>query len=92
MIIFPHKPPKGYSYEQLSFKRDVIAIWILNHSQFSYNNGGTVRSIWGFYNTKTKCYHSPINAKTIGDQVDIDRTTPYSAMIPKLSPLELAYV
>lgn len=92
MIEFPHKAPKGYSYEQVSFKRNVIAIWIHNHSKFSYNNGGTARSIWGFYNLKTKCFHSPINSKTVGDQVNIEDTSPYSAMIPKLSPLERAFI
>jgi hypothetical protein len=92
MIEFPHKPPKGYSYEQVDFKRNVIAIWIHNHSQFSYNGGGVTRSIWGFYNTKTKEYFSPINSKTVGKCVNIDDTTPYSAMIPKRTPLECAYV
>jgi hypothetical protein len=92
MIEFPHKPPEGYSYEQVPFKSNVVAIWIHNHYRFVYNGGGVTRSIWGFYNTKTKCFHAPVNSKTIGDQVDIERTTPYSAMIPKLSPLELAYV
>jgi hypothetical protein len=92
MIEFPHKPPAGYSYEQVPFKSNVVAIWIHNHYRFVYNGGGVTRSIWGFYNTKTKCFHAPVNSKTIGDQVDIERTTPYSAMIPKLSPLELAYV
>lgn len=92
MIEFPHKPPEGYSYEQVPFKSNVVAIWIHNHYRFVYNGGGVTRSIWGFYNTKTKCFHAPVNSKTVGDQVDIERTTPYSAMIPKLSPLELAYV
>jgi hypothetical protein len=92
MIKFPHSAPKGYSYEQVSFKRNVVAIWIHNHSIFSYNNGGTARSIWGFYNTKTKCYHAPINSKTVGKEVSIANTTPYSAMQLKLSPLEMAYV
>ena len=89
---FPHKAPKGYSYEQISFKRNVIAIWIHNHYEFSYSGGGSVASIWGFYNTKTKCYHSPINSKTVGNQVNIEDTTPYSAMIPKLTPLQSAFV
>jgi hypothetical protein len=92
MIEFPHKAPKGYSYEQVSFKRNVVAIWIHNHCKFSYNNGGTARSIWGFYNLKTKCFHSPINSKIVGDSVNIEDTTPYSAMIPKLSPLERAFI
>jgi hypothetical protein len=91
-VEFPHTAPKGYSYEQVPFKRNVVAIWIHNHRKFSYNNGGTATSIWGFYNTKTKCFHSPINSKTVGNQVNIEDTSPYSAMVPKLSPLEKAFV
>lgn len=89
---FPHQAPKGYSYEQVPFKRNVVAIWIHNHSIFSYNNGGTARSIWGFYNSKTKEYFAPINSKTVGKCVKIEDTTPYSAMQLKLTPLEAAYV
>ena len=85
---FPHKAPKGYSYEMESFKRNVIAVWIHNHYKFVYNGGHSVRSIWGFYNSKTKCFHSPINSKTVGDKVDINDTTPYSAMLLNLTPLE----
>ena len=92
MIEFPHSAPKGYSYEIESFKRNVVSIWILNHHRFSYNNGGIARSIWGFYNTKTKSYHAPINSKTVGKEVLIENTTPYSAMQLKLSPIEMAYV
>ena len=92
MIEFPHTAPQGYSYEIVPFKRHIIAVWICNHYEFVYNGGGITRSIWGFYNTKTRCYHSPINAKTVGDQVKIEQTTPYSAMILKRTPLELAYV
>jgi hypothetical protein len=92
MIDFPHQPPKGYSYEIVPFKRNIDAVWIVCHQRFVYNGGGITRSIWGFYNTKTTCYHSPINAKTVGDQVSIHQTTPYSAMIPKRTPLEAAYV
>ncbi len=89
---FPHIAPKGYSYEQTDFKRNVVAIWIHNHYRFVYNGGGTARSIWGFYNTKTKTYYSPINSKSIGQSVDIENTTPYSAMQIKQSPLESAFV
>lgn len=92
MIEFPHIAPQGYSYEFVRFKTHVVAVWIHNHYRFVYNGGGITRSIWGFYNTKTRCYHSPINAKTVGDQVSIHQTTPYSAMILKRTPLELAYV
>jgi len=91
-IDFPHSSPEGYSYEQTEFKRNVIAIWILNHRQFSYSGNRTTRSIWGFYNSKTKCFHAPINSKTVGDKVSIDNTTPYSAMQLKQTPLESAFV
>lgn len=89
---FPHKAPKGYSYEFEDFKRNVVSIWICNHSKFDYNGGAPVKSIWGFYNSKTKCFHSPINSKTVGDQVVIEETSPYSAMIPKLSFLEKCFL
>ena len=92
MIEFPHIPPEGYSYEQVPFKSQVVAIWIVNHHKFSYNNGGTARSIWGFYNSKTKNYYAPINSKTVGSVVNIEDTTPYSAMTLKRSPLERAFV
>lgn len=85
---FPHKAPKGYSYEMESFKRNVIAVWIHHTRKFDYNLGDPVRCIWGFYNSKTKCFHSPINSKTVGDKVDINDTTPYSAMLLNLTPLE----
>lgn len=85
---FPHKAPKGYSYESESFKRNVTAIWIVNHSHFDYCGKSHIRSIWGFHNSKTKEYFSPVNSKTVGKCVRIEDTTPYSAMIPNLTPLE----
>lgn len=89
---FPHQSPEGYSYEVTQFKRNLIAIWCCNHSQFIYNDGAIAKSIWGFYNTKTKQYHAPINSTKQGDSVDIDNTTPYSAMQLNLNPLELAFL
>lgn len=86
-----HNAPKGYSYEVEEFKRNVIAIWICNHYQFVYNDGVGTRSIWGFFNTKTESYHAPINATKQGDSVEFERTTPYSAMQLKLTPLELCF-
>ena len=77
---FPHKPPKGMHYEQTDFKRNVIAIWIHYDRQFDYNLGDAVRCIWGFYNTKTKQFHAPVNSKTVGSVVELNKTTPYSAM------------
>jgi hypothetical protein len=88
---FPHVAPKGYSYEIELFKRNLLAIWICNHGQFSYTDK-TPKSIWGFYDTKRKCYYAPINATKQGDQVDIKNTTPYSAMQLKLTPLEAAFL
>ena len=91
-IEFPHSPPEGYSYEQREFKRNIIGIWINFNRHFVYNHGDRVSCIWGFYNTKTRKYYAPINAKTVGKQVDIERTTPYSAMPIKQTPLESAFV
>lgn len=92
MIEFPHHAPDGYSYQFENFKRNVIAIWIVNHSHFTYCSKSHVPSIWGFYNSKTKTYYSPINSKTVGKSIDITMTTPYSAMPIKRTPLECAYV
>jgi hypothetical protein len=89
---FSHKAPKGYSYEYEQFKRNLIAIWIRNSHTFDYNLGKSVRSIWGFYDSKKRVYHAPINSSTVGNVVSIEDTTPYSAMIPKLTPLESAFV
>ena len=86
MIDFPHSAPKGYSYEIQSFIRNVLAIWIINHGEFSYTNKNP-KSIWGFYNTKKQCYHAPVDSTKQGDPVDINSTTPYSAMKLNLNPL-----
>jgi hypothetical protein len=93
MFEFPHVAPQGYSYETSEHKRNVVAIWICNHGQFSYTDE-TPKSIWGFYNTKLKKYYSPVNAKTVGKVVDIDDTTPYSAMqiLKPMRPSVLSFV
>ena len=88
---FPHQPPKGYSYEVTSFKRNFLAIWICNHGKFSYTNK-TPKSIWGFYQTKKGDYYAPINSSKSGDKVDISDTTPYSSMQLNLNPLERAFL
>jgi len=88
---FPHTAPKGYSYEIEQFKRNLLAVWICNHGEFSYTDK-TPRSIWGFYDTKSKCYHAPVNSSKVGDKVNIENTTPYSAMQLKLNPLEAAFI
>lgn len=85
--LFPHEPPTGYRYETVQFKSNVVAIWTVCNPGFSYNGGDDIRCIWGFYNTKKRQYHSPINSKKVGDLVDIHNTTPYSAMKLNLNPL-----
>jgi hypothetical protein len=96
-LLLPHDftyqscPPQGYSYEVTLFKRNILAIWICNHGKFSYTDK-TPKSIWGFYDRKTKCYYAPINSSKQGDKVDIKDTTPYSSMQLNLNPLEAAFV
>lgn len=89
---FPHHPPHNYSYSFVPFKRNLITILIHNHSQFSYKTESPITSIWGFYDTKKNKYYSPINSKTVGKEVDIDQTTPYTAMIPRRTTLENCFV
>lgn len=93
MIEFPHVPPQGYSYDFDTPSRGIVRIWCVNHREFSYTSE-QVRSVWGFYNTKTKKYHAPKNSKQVGDVVDIDNTTPYSAMqiLKPLAPTVLSFV
>ena len=86
MIDFPHSPPEGYSYQIETFKRNVLAIWIVNHRQFSYTVTPP-KSIWGFYHSKKNQYYAPINSKKVGKEVLIKDTTPYSAMQLNLNPL-----
>ena len=85
---FIHRPPEGYYYRTLQFKRHVLSIWTVHQHGFNYNSHDESVCIWGFYNTKTDTYYAPINSVKQGDQVDINKTTPYSAMQLKLNPLE----
>jgi hypothetical protein len=86
---FPHIAPEGYRYETLQFKRNLVSIWIVHCTGFTYNGHTESYSIWGFYDTKTGTYYAPINSKTKGKIVDIEDTTPYSAMQLNLNPLEV---
>ena len=90
---FTHQscPPEGYSYEYSEFKRNVVAIWLRNHSTFSYTTE-PVRTIFGFYNTKSGKYYAPINSKKMGKEVKLSDTTPYTAMPLNLNPLERAFL
>jgi len=86
---FPHEPPKGYHYEVESFRRNVCRICIINDGSFSYTDVAP-KSVWGFYNTKSRTYSAPINFSKQGNTVDINKTRPYTAMQLNLNPLEAA--
>ena len=90
LSLIPHNPPVDYEYKASPFKRNIIAIWLLCHRKFIYNGGAPTETIYAFYNTKTKRFHSPINSKTVGEVVDINDTSPYTTMPLKLNPLEYA--
>ena len=85
---FPHQPPTGYRYETVQFKSNVVAIWTVCNPGFVYNDGNDVRCIWGFYKPKKQQYFAPINSKKVGDQVNVNDTTPYTAMQLNFNPLE----
>lgn len=89
---FTHEPPKNYTYEVESFRRNVLSIWCCNHSEFTYNDGAPAKTIWGFYNTKQRIYYAPINSKKCGDEVDFADTTPYTAMQINRKGLEHLWV
>jgi len=84
---FIHKPPEGYSYEVTDHRKNMLAIWILNHGMFSYIDTPP-RSIWGFYSRTKRCYHAPLNSTKHGDKVDISNTRAFTAMQLNLNPLE----
>ena len=88
---FLYKKSKDYYYEVEEFKCNVFAIWLCNNRKFTYNGGKITKTIWGFYNYKTYKFHSPVNSKTIGKQVNFKNTTCYTSMPIKTTPLEAAF-
>jgi len=91
---FPHKPPKGYSYEVKEHKRNMVSIWLRNHATFSYTSD-PVRTIWGFARDNkdgTTTYFSPVNHKKMGKEVRISDTRDFTAMPLNLNPLMLAFM
>jgi hypothetical protein len=89
---FPHKAPKGYSYEFEVFNTRTTAIWLCCQRKFDYNMGKPTRTIWGFYSPKKNCYYAPINATKQGDEVNIEDTRSYTAMQIKRTALEECFV
>lgn len=88
---FYHKPPEGYSYEYEQFNTRAIRIMLRCHRQFDYNLGASTRTVWGFYNPKKRVYYAPVNVKTIGKEVRIEDTTPYTSMPLKQTVLEQCF-
>ena len=88
---FYHQPPEGYSYEVTEHKRNISAIWLRDHRNYSYTNDA-VRTIWGFYHRTKGEYYAPINAKKAGDVVDINKTRNYTAMSINYKGLESFFV
>ena len=89
---FPHKAPKGYSYEFEKFNAHTIRIMLRCHLKFDYNLGASTCTVWGFYNPKKRVYYAPVNVKTIGKQVNIEDTRNYTAMPIKQTVLEACFV
>ena len=89
---FPHKAPKGYSYEFEQFNVSTIRIMLLCHKKFDYNLGAPTSTVWGFYKPKKRVYYAPINSKTIGAQANIEDTRNYTAMPIKQTALEACFV
>jgi hypothetical protein len=89
---FVHKAPKGMHYEVEQFKRNVFSIWLHYDREFDYNLGKPVKCIWGFWSDKKCEFYSPVNSKTIGKKVEFSKTTPYTSMPLKITPLEAAFL
>lgn len=87
---FPHTAPKNYRYEVIQSKTNLISIWTVYQPGFTYNGHDESHCIWGFYNTKKRTYYAPINSTKVGKEVDVNSTTPYTAMPLNLNPLEYA--
>ena len=85
---FTHEAPAGFRYRTAQFRANVISIWCDHLNSYCFNGGDKVSTIWGFYNTKKRQYFAPINSRKIGAVVDINSTTPYTAMQLNLKGLE----
>jgi len=88
---FPHVAPNQCKYQYEDFRKNVVSIWLCDYSEYHYTTRSPINTIWGFYNTKTRQYHAPINSKKMGKVVSIDKTSAYTAMQIDLTPLELAF-
>jgi len=85
---FHHEPPTGYRYQVVQKDASTVAIWTICNPGFVYNGGNDILCIWGFYKPKRGEYYAPINSKKVGRKVDVNKTTPYTAMQLNINPLE----
>ena len=97
MIDFPYydNPPEGYDYWFDEHNKSITKIWIRNKRPFLYNNNEPVSSVWGFVKKSkngTHTYYAPINAKKPGKPVNIEDTSPFSAMQINYKGLESFFV
>lgn len=69
----------------------MVAIWLRHHYDYVYSDS-SVRTIWGFWNSKKRQYIAPVNAKKPGQVVSIDDTRAYTSMPLKLNGLQYAFL
>ena len=89
LIEMPVVAPKGYHYEAVEHKQNVVSIWLCGGPTYLYKGGESARTIHSFYNIKKKTWYAPINCKKPGKEVSVDKIRPYTSMQLNYNPLEL---
>lgn len=89
LIEMPVVAPKGYHYEAVEHKQNVVSIWLCGGQPYLYKMGETARTIHSFYNIKKKTWYAPINSKKAGKEVSVDKIRPYTSMQLNYNPLEM---
>lgn len=85
--ILPHTPPKDYFYTITEHNSRFWRVDLVHPPIYHYTDK-VVTTIWGFISKKTSQIYSPVNSKTVGQQIDSSLTTKWTAMHPpKVSPL-----
>ena len=69
MIDFPHLPPEGFSYSIESFSARYDAVWIINHSEFSYRDTPTVEG----YDERISSFSEAMSADLIETHIAKDK-------------------
>ena len=89
LIEMPVVAPKGYHYEAVEHKQNVVAIWLCGGPKNTYKDGQSARTIHSFYNTKKKIWYAPINSKKAGKEVNPEQIRPFTSMQINYNPLEM---